>query len=121
MLNGTRTFDPIRIGPQLKFSESKFILSFRGHTQLGSAPVKTVAPKVVVVKTPTVVPKQMPDIKYLGLIKNSNSGASTAIITLNGQSRLIKANDVIDGIAFKSLDKDELVAVWGKEKMVIRK
>lgn len=94
---------------------------YRGNSQYASVPAKTVTPKVVVAKTPTVAPKQMPDIKYLGLIKNSNSGASTAIISLNGQSRLIKANDVIDGIAFKSFDKDELIAVWGKEKMVIKK
>jgi hypothetical protein len=91
------------------------------NTAASSVPVKMLVPKIAIAKTPTVAPKQLPDIKYLGLIKNSNSGAATAIISLNGQSKLIKANDVIDGIVFRSFDKNELVAVWGKEKMVIRK
>jgi hypothetical protein len=94
---------------------------YRNASGSSSASTKTVVPKAVVVKTPTVAPKQLPDIKYLGLIKNSSSGAATAIISLNGQSKLIKANDIIDGVAFKSFDKDELIAMWGKEKMVIRK
>ncbi len=78
--------------------------------------------KIVVVKTPTIEAiKQMPDIKYLGLIKNNSSGAATALVTVNGQSRLIKINDVIDGIVFKNFDQDNLSAVWGKEKITIRK
>lgn len=80
-------------------------------------------PKVekITVKTPTVQPKVLPDIKYMGLIKNSSSGASTALVSINGQSKLVKVGETVDGIMFKSFDNNELVAVWGKEKIVVRK
>jgi hypothetical protein len=81
--------------------------------------IKTSA--IAPVKTPTVVPQKAPDIKYLGLVKNSSSGAATALINLNGQSRLIKANEAVEGIVFKSFDNDCLVARWGKEKLIVKK
>jgi hypothetical protein len=81
--------------------------------------VKT--PTVTPVKTPTVAPKQLPDLRYLGLVKNSSSGMATALISLDGQSRLVKVNDAIDGLVFKSFNRDSLVAQRGKEKMVVRK
>jgi len=68
-----------------------------------------------------IIPKQLPDIKYLGLIKNNTSGQSTALVSVNGQSKLIKQNESIDGIVFKSFSKDSLVAKWGKERIVARK
>jgi hypothetical protein len=92
------------------------------QTHENSNTVKAVAVKTVaIVKTPTVAPKALPDIKYLGLVKNNSNGVATAIISLNGQSKFIKANDVIDGITFKSFDKESLVAMVGKEKIVVRK
>jgi hypothetical protein len=79
--------------------------------------------KVKVVKTATVAipPKPRPDIKYLGLVKNSTSGTATALVSLNGQSKLIKANDILEGITFKSFSKDSLIAKSGKETIVVRK
>jgi hypothetical protein len=68
-----------------------------------------------------VPPKQIPDIKYVGLIKNSNSGTSTALVSINGESKLIKPNDNYNGIVFKAFNKDSLVAKWGKEKIVVRR
>jgi len=83
----------------------------------------SVKPKqqLVVVKTPTVVVKQLPEIKYLGLIKNSSSGVTTALISINGQSKLIKPNETVEGITFKSFDNNELIAFAGKEKLVVKK
>ena len=66
-------------------------------------------------------PKQLPDVKYLGLIKNNTSGLSTALVSVNGQSKLIKQNQTIDGIIFKTFNQDSLVAKWGRERIVVRK
>lgn len=77
-------------------------------------------PKTSSVKTPTV-PIQTPVIKYLGVVKNSSSGVATAIVWVNGQSRLAKVDEVIDGVQIKSFDNNQLLAVWGKEKFVITK
>jgi hypothetical protein len=76
--------------------------------------------KAVVVKTPTVA-SQAPIIKYLGLVKNSSSGVGTAIVSINGQSRIIKQNETVEGVLFKSFDSNELIATWGKEKIVVKK
>lgn len=78
---------------------------------------KTAIPKAAV----TIAPKQLPEVKYLGLIKNTNSGLTTALVSVNGQSKLIKQNESVDGIIFKSFNKDSLVAKWGKERIVARK
>ncbi|MBL7932783.1 MAG: hypothetical protein JNL60_12815 [Bacteroidia bacterium] len=80
------------------------------------------SPKSVqALKTVTLAPKQTPEVKYLGLIKNKTSGMSTALVSVNGNSRLIKPNETIDGIVFKSFNNDSLVARWGKEKIVARR
>jgi len=97
----------------------------QNHSNLGGntpkeLPVKKTELKVKVT-TATVTPKPIPEIKYLGLIKNSTSGVSTALVSLNGQSKLIKANEVLDGVTFKSFDNTELIAVFGKEKITIKK
>jgi len=83
---------------------------------------ETIIKKAPPVKpAPVIVPKQIPEIKYLGLIKNNSSGLSTALVSVNGQSKLIKQNEAMDGIVFKSFNKDSLVAKWGKERIVARK
>lgn len=81
-----------------------------------SKPIKT-EPQ----KTPTVSTKAVLDIKYLGLIKNSNSGVVTALVSVNGQSRFVKVNDVLEGITIRKIDNSELEGTMGKEKVVIRR
>ena len=67
------------------------------------------------------LPKQLPEIKYLGTIKNNISGLSTALVSINGESKLVKQNESIGGIVFKSFNKDSLVAKFGKDRIVARK
>ncbi len=73
------------------------------------------------VKNANVVPKNAPDIKYMGLIKNTNSGKSAALVSINGQSRLVKQNELVEGILFKWFTKDSLVAKYGNDKIVVSK
>jgi len=71
---------------------------------------------------PVAVPKAaLPDIKYLGLVKNNSSGVVTALVAINGQSRLVRANESIDGFLFKSFSRDSLVAKRGSERFVVMK
>lgn len=85
--------------------------------------VKQKVPEIKVVKTPTVaiIVKPTLDLKYFGLVKNTTGGTATALVTLNGQSKLIKVNDILDGLTFKSFNKDSLVAKNGKDIIVVRK
>jgi hypothetical protein len=80
----------------------------------------TAEPKVSIVKTPTISPLA-PVVKYLGLVKNSTSGVATAIISINGQSKIVKVNETVEGIVIKGFDSNELLAIWGKEKMIVKK
>ena len=81
---------------------------------LEKSPLTFRAPKI-----PTV--KSRPDLKYHGLIKNNTTGISAALISLNGQSHLIKVNEKLEGLQFKSYNRDSLVARWGKESIVVHK
>lgn len=67
------------------------------------------------------LPNLMPEVKYLGLVKNSNTGSLTAIVSINGNSKLIKQNEVVDGIVFSGITNNNLVIQWNKERIIINK
>lgn len=78
--------------------------------------------KEKVVKTPTVaIPKTPNDIKYLGLVKNNSTGISTALISINGQTHLVKKGDVINGITIKTISNEAVELKEGKNTQVINK
>jgi Tfp pilus assembly protein PilP len=78
--------------------------------------------KEKVVKTPTVsVPKIQTEIKYFGLVKNNTTGISTALISINGQTHLVKKGDVINGITIKSISNETIELKEGKNIQVIHK
>lgn len=87
-------------------------------TELNSKPKVPVQP---VVKTPTTPPKPSLDIKYLGLVKNSSTGAATALININGQSHIVKSGDVVQGIQIKSIGNTSIELQEGKTKMTVVK
>lgn len=104
--------------PFLKDVKRESTIHTNGGGRLTDQQSKKTAPPKVQVNIP---PKQLPEVKYLGLIKNTSSGQTTALVSVNGQSKLIKQNESVDGIVFKSFNKDSLVAKWGKERIVARK
>lgn len=104
--------------PFLKESKREYVPNTRDLSGNSGEQTKKIAPAKPIV---TVPPKQLPEVKYLGLIKNTNTGLSTALVSVNGQSKLIKQNESVEGIVFKSFNKDSLVAKWGKERIVARK
>jgi hypothetical protein len=65
--------------------------------------------------------KDRPIIKYLGLVKNNTNGFATAIVSINGSSKLIKQDETIDGMRFKEFTNENLTVVWKKEKILITK
>jgi hypothetical protein len=74
-----------------------------------------------IVKLPKENEKTLPDIKYLGLVKNNANGTVTAIITINGSSKLIRQDDIIDGMCFKNFTTENLTVLRNKEKLIISK
>lgn len=78
--------------------------------------------KEKVVKTPTVsVPKVQADIKYFGLVKNNTTGIATALISINGQTHLVKKGDVIVGIIVKNISNENVELKEGKSTQIINK
>ncbi|MDP1801734.1 MAG: hypothetical protein Q8L81_10300 [Bacteroidota bacterium] len=61
------------------------------------------------------------EIKYLGIVQNKNSGATTALISINGVSQIVKTGQSINGVTFKTIDKNQIIAFAGKEKIVVVK
>jgi hypothetical protein len=81
-----------------------------------------VAAKPITAKT-TTINTVMPtlEIKYLGLVKNNDKGTQTALLTINGKSVFAKVNDVVDGVVIKQITPQEIIAIIGKQKLVIKK
>src|ERR1041385_5081225 len=78
--------------PFLKKGSASEAYTFKGNEISKKQEDKNIVkPKI---KQETV--KLMPDIKYLGLVKNSTSGSVTAIVTINGSSKLIKQDEMIE-------------------------
>lgn len=107
--------------PFLRETERSFHSSEPGNNSTTSTPSAFVKKEPAPAKTQPISTVKLPEIKYLGLIKNSSSGLITALVSVNGQSRLIKPNETVDGVVFKSFNNDSLVAKWGKERIVARK
>lgn len=63
----------------------------------------------------------VPELKYMGLIKNTQSGVSVALVMINGQSKFVKPNDVIDGFKFKAFAQDCMLVINNKTKIVVHK
>lgn len=108
----------------LKYKDPFLKETSKSHNYYNASPKpgqQQPAVKPAPVKAPAPVPKQIPEVKYLGLIKNNTSGLATALVSVNGQSKLVKPNETFDGILFKTFNKDSLVAKWGKERIVVRK
>ncbi len=75
---------------------------------------------IIAKTTPTVAPKVI-DIKYMGLVKNSSSGNFTALLSVNGKSTFVKLNDVVEGYTIKTISNENIMAMKGKEKIMITK
>lgn len=71
--------------------------------------------------TETITPTPSREIKYLGLIQNKSSGVTTALISINGKSYLIKKGEIIEGVNFESITDQIIIAKIGKEKLTINK
>jgi hypothetical protein len=100
------------------------VATYRGNNAPNAYSTSNTTPSVkpVAPKTPTnSIIKQVPEIKFLGLVKNTTSGITTALVSINGQTKLIKQNDVQEGITFKSVNRDSIVAKWGKERIVVKR
>ncbi len=78
--------------------------------------------KTPVVKTPSVVvQKAASDIKYFGLVKNNTTGIATALISINGQTHLVKKGDVINGMNIKNISNESVELKEGKNTQIINK
>lgn len=73
------------------------------------------------IKTPSVVNTPVLDIKYVGLVKNSDKGTQTAMISINGKSYFVNQKDVVEGVSVVEITKDFLKIKKGKEVFVVNK
>jgi hypothetical protein len=81
------------------------------------------SPKNIPVKTPSVaaIVKPQTEVKYLGLVKNNTTGNSTALLTINGKSYLVKKGDVVEGISIKNISNESIELKEGKKSLLIKK
>lgn len=106
--------------PFLREREKSKIYSSNGSSNNNNHSNAT--PKTIPVKVPTVaVVKPLTEIKYLGLVKNNTTGNSTALLTVNGKSYLVKKGDVVEGISIKNISNESVELKEGKKSLLIKK
>lgn len=65
--------------------------------------------------------KNLPDLNYLGLVKNQKNGKTCALISLNGQPIIARKHEIVEGYKIVSLSKDSVILMNGKKPIVLRK
>ena len=96
----------------------------RGHASNNLAiNNRDAAPKNIPIKTPSVAANVKPvtEIKYLGLVKNNSTGISTALVSINGKSHLVKKGDVVDGISIKNISNESMEVKEAKKIIIVSK
>jgi type II secretory pathway component PulC len=107
--------------PFLREGEKSRVYSSNGSGN--NNPDHNPVPKNIPVKTPSVaaIAKPQTEIKYLGLVKNNTTGNSTALLTINGKSYLVKKGDVVEGISIKNISNESVELKEGKKSMKVVK
>lgn len=72
-------------------------------------------------KAPTPVAVTPLDIKYIGLVKNSDKGTQMAMISINGKSYFVNHKEMIEGFKVVEISKDFVKLKKGKEILLINK
>jgi hypothetical protein len=80
--------------------ERKTKIVKEGLNKVQNQPVKP-----IIIKPEKVVK----DIKYLGTVQNKTSGLTMAMISINGNTHVIKKGDIVEGVTFQSISQDEIV------------
>lgn len=79
-------------------------------------------PAAPVKKTVTPPPPvSIKEIKYQGLIQNKNNGVSTALITINSRSYIVKKGELVEGLIVMAFDSECLNLKEGKTLLKIKK
>ncbi len=76
--------------------------------------------QVVQIKKNETAPVSL-DIKYIGLIKNNDTGTQTALISINGKSYFVKSKDVVEGAVIKEISSDYISILIGKQLSLVKK
>ncbi|HWY11617.1 MAG TPA: hypothetical protein VN026_09845 [Bacteroidia bacterium] len=61
------------------------------------------------------------EIKYMGLVSNQSSGVTTALVSVNGKSYVVKKGETIEGMLIKSITQETLELKVGKELVLVKK
>jgi hypothetical protein len=83
--------------------------------------LKKPAVSVIHNNNPIAPPPKNIEIKYLGLVQNKSKGSTTAMVSINGKSHLVKPGQKVDDITFSSITSEILNVKIGKEKLTIKK
>lgn len=73
------------------------------------------------VKVPAPSQTIIPDIKYLGFISNIEKGKQTVFVSINGKSIIVSRGQSVDDVLFKEISSSELVVIFAKKELIIKR
>jgi len=85
------------------------------HQQERAKPTQVTAPP----KQPVKAAAPETDIKYLGIVQNKTSGLTMAMISINGNSHVIKKGEVAEGIKVQDISQEFIEVREGKKTLKI--
>jgi hypothetical protein len=113
--------DTIRYKLNLSYKDP-FLKELKSFNKPIKAPKEREVKREITKSKTDVKPKEtMPEIRYLGLVKNNTSGSLTAIVSINGSTKLVKQDECLDGIIFRNFSTNEVQIIWHKEKLIVNK
>jgi hypothetical protein len=91
------------------------------HTVLSSKATPKKSPEDRQPQATKAATTTAPPIKYMGVIRNKTTGVVMGLITFNGQSRIVKPKELIDGVEFRNFLDDSMICRYNNQTMVVKK
>jgi hypothetical protein len=65
--------------------------------------------------------KEIPPIKFFGLIRNTGTNKMVAIVSVNNQEKRMLPGESFNDIKLEKITRDSILVSWGKNKLYVKK
>ena len=72
-------------------------------------------------KVEKILTKEIPPIKFFGLIRNTGTNKMVAIVSVNNQEKRMLPGESFNDIKLEKITRDSILVSWGKNKLYVKK
>ena len=67
------------------------------------------------------ITKEIPPVKFFGLVRNTGTNKMVAIVSVNNQEKRMLTGETFNEIKLEKITKDSILVSWGKNKLYVKK